>query len=290
MSAGGRDVYLIWGSQQVFLRGREPDKYGLFVNGDGIEGWDSSPDAKVSLTERQTGDGAHAIEESSILYAARTVTVNFNAHGETRSEVTKYLRNINGMCHRLIKLRVVDDDQDTYVNGYIESSVDAEWFGNWAQGEITVVCPDPRRYSTSVKRVQLFPNGSASGGLFYGNEGKGLVYSLSYGKAPEVLQNVATLVNNGNTTAYPVITANGSLTANFRFDSSNGSVSYSQSVGGTPVVFDCLTRTANIGGLDRSKYLTERGFPKVPPYGSNTITMQASGSGWATVEWHDTYI
>lgn len=290
MSAGGRDVYLTWDGGSVFLRGQEPDKMGIFVSGDGIEGWDSTPDTKVTLTERQTGDGAHEIEESSILYAARTVTVNFHAHGDSRYEVTGYLRELNAAAHHMITLRVVDDDQDTFVTGYMSSNIEAEWYGNWATGDFTVVCPDPRRYSTDVHRLQMLPNGSASGGLFYGNEGKGLTYPLSYGKEPEALQNVVTLENKGNSASYPKIVVTGPITGGFRFDSSDGSVSFSQSVSGTPLVFDSLTRTANVGGLDQSRFLTDRGFPIVPANGSRSITMHASGTGWATVEWRDTYI
>ena len=285
----GRDVYISWDGGEVFLRGNRPDRMGLFVEGDGIEGWDSSPEPKVSLTERQTGDGAHAIEETMVLYAARTVIIPFHAHGRDRDETTRMLRSVNAACHRLVTLRIVDSEHDTFSTGYVRTNVEPKWNRYWATGEIEVVCPDPRRYSTEEHRVQLMPTGSMSGGLSYG-EGDGLVYDLAYGQAPDVLQNVASLTNDGNSTAYPVVMVNGQMQGGFRLDCESGSVAYSQPVGSVPLVLDSLTRTANVGGLDTSRSLTSRGFPEIPPGGSATLNFQAYGDGWADISWRDTWI
>lgn len=285
----GRDVYISWGGGEVFLRGNRPDRMGLFVEGDGIEGWDSSPEAKVSLTERQTGDGAHAIEEPMVLYAARTVIIPFHAHGRDRDETTRLLRSINAACHRLVTLRIVDSEHDTFSTGYVRTNVEPKWNRYWATGEIEVVCPDPRRYSTEVHRVQLMPTGSSAGGLFFGS-GAGLVLDANFGKAPETLQNVATLSNAGNSTAFPKIAVTGPMDGGLRFDSGSGSVGYSEPVRSAQLVLDSLTRTASVGGVDASRRLTSRGFPQVPAGGSVDIAFQASGTGWATVEWRDTWI
>lgn len=285
----GRDVYITWGGGEVFLRGNRPGMTGLFVEGDGIEGWDSSPEPKVSLTERQTGDGAHAIEEPMVLYAARTVIIPFHAHGRDRDETMGFIRSLNAACHRLVTLRIVDSAHDTWTEGYVRTGVEPKWNRYWATGEIEIVCPDPRRYSTEVHRAQLMPTGSLSGGLHYGT-GAGLVYDLTYGDAPEVMQNIATLENAGNSTAYPVVMVNGEMQGNFRIDSEKGSLLYTQSVGSVPLELDSLTRTANVAGLDTSRHLASRGFPEIPPGGSTTLNFQAYGNGWADIEWHDTWI
>lgn len=287
---GGREVYLTWDGGEVHLRGHSPGETGLFVSGDGIEGWDSSPDAKVQMTEMQTGDGAHAVSEGDVLYSARTVTINFHAHGETRSEVTRMLRSISEACHRLVRLRVVDADHDTYCVGYVQPGVEPKWWREWATGAVTVVCPDPRRLSTEVRRIQLFPVAGVSGGLFYGDGGEGLVYPLNYGASAETLQNVGTLTNAGTSPAYPVVIVTGPIEGGLRVDSDSGSVAYSQPVGGVQLTLDSLTRTASVAGLDVSRNLTSRGFPVVPAGGSLSVNFQAYGTGWATVEWHDTYI
>ena len=287
---GGREVYLTWEGGEVRLRGHSPGERGLFVSGDGIEGWDSAPDAKVQMTEMQTGDGAHAVEESQVLYSARTVTVHFHAHGQTRSETVSLLRELSSLCHHIVRLRVVDADHDTYCHGYVQPGVEAKWYREWATGTFTVVCADPRRLSTEARRVQLFPASKVSGGLFYGDGGGGLAYDLNYGAAPETLQNLGTLVNDGTADAYPVVTLTGPLQGSLRLDWDGGSVAYSQPVGAVPLTLDSLTRTASVQGLDTSRYLTSRGFPVVPAGGSISINLQAVGTGWATVEWHDTYI
>lgn len=267
-----------------------PSTDGLCVSADGIEGWYSTPDAKVSMTEMQTGDGAHAIQEQDVLYSARTVTVEWFSSGGSRAGALAGVERLLSLAHRLVTLRVVDADSDTWATGYVQVGVDAGVANGIETGTLTVVCADPRRYSTEAHRLQMLPSTyGTSGGLSYG-EGGGLVYDLTYGEFEGTLQNVATLTNAGTSTAYPTITVNGTIYAGLTVSHDSGSVTYSQQVGGVPLVLDSLTRTASVGGLDTSRYLTSRGFPTVPAGGSVTLRFMATGSGWVTVEWHDTYV
>lgn len=287
--SGGRQVYLTWDGGEVYLRGDHPERMGLFVTSDGIDGWSSSPTDKVSMTEMQTGDGSHPITDKDVLYSSRTVTVNFRAHGSNRDEVLELINSIAQACHRMVRIRVIDGSSDTYCIGYTSHSIDAEWDEHWGIGSINVVCPDPRRLSTETHRVQLFPVAGVSGGLSY-DEGDGLVYPLDYGSSAETLQNVGTLTNEGSSPAYPVIIVTGPIEGGVRLDWDGSSVAYSQPVSGVPLTLDSLTRTASIEGLDVSRNLTSRGFPVVPAGGSLSVNLQAYGTGWATIEWHDTYI
>lgn len=263
---------------------------GLYVSSDGIEGWYSTPDAKVSMTEMQTGDGAHTVEESQVLYAARTVTLHWVAVGDSRDGALAGDLALLSTAHRLVRLRVVDASSDTYATGYTQVSADAGMASSVMTGTVTVVCPDPRRYSTEARRVQLLPVAGVSGGLHYGEGGPGLLYPLDYGESAETLQNVGTLVNEGTSPAYPVVTLTGPLEGGARVDWDGGSVAYSQPVAGVPLALDSLTRTASVAGLDVSRSLTSRAFPVVPAGGSVSLNFQAYGTGWADVEWHDTYI
>lgn len=290
MAGNGRQVWLTWDGGEIYFRGDHPENTGNFVSGDGIEGWDSSPDAKVSMTEMQTGDGAHAIAESDVLYSARTVTINIHGHGVDRADVVSLMRQVNAACHHLVRLRIVDANDDTYCYGYVQPGFEAEWDEVIHTGDITVVCPDPRRLSTEAKRIQLMAPTAVSGGLFYGENGEGLEYDLNYGASPSTLQNVGTLINNGNSPAYPVITVNGPIQGGFRIDWNGGSVAYSGAVSGVPLTLDSLTRTASIAELDQSRLLTSRGFPIVPAGGAISVNFQGVGTGWCDVEWHDTYI
>lgn len=285
----GRTVTLSWGGGSVTLRGDRPGDTGLFVSGDGIDGWDSAPEAKVTLSERQSADGAHGIDERDVLYAARTVVVSFHAHGRDRDEVTSLLRQVSAACHRLVRIRVVDGGQDTYATGYVRPTVDAKWHGEWATGEIEVVCADPRRYSSATRTANLMASSTGSGGLFFGDSMSGLVFPLNYGEGLTVGSNYASVENGGTSPAYPTITVYGPMDP-VVLHCGDGVLSYSQPVSGAPLVLDSLSATATIGGTDVSRNLVRRGFPVVPAGGSMTISLQSSGAGFATVSWHDTYI
>lgn len=278
------------GGRTVRLEGASGATLGLHVSSGGVAGWHGTPAAKVSMTEMQTGDGAHAVPESLVLYSARTVTVSWVSVGADRDGALAGVLELLSAAHRLVRLRVADASSDTYVTGYAQVETDAGVASHVMTGTLTVLCPDPRRYSTELHATQLMPSGAASGGLSFGPGRLGLELPISFGEGVGGLQNVATLHNAGTSPAYPVIAVTGPVDAGLRLDWDGGSLSYGDAVRGVPLRLDCLTRTASVGGLDTSRHLTSRGFPCVPAGGSVTISAQMAGGGWATVEWRDTYI
>ena len=286
----GRQVYLTWDGGEVYLRGDHPEQRGLFVTGDGIEGWDSAPTPKVSMTEKQTGDGAHDISANNILYSARTVIINFRAHGNNRNDVLGLIEQVAKACGNLVKLRIVDASRDLYCVGYIEHSMEAEWSERWGVGSITVVCPDPIKKSTRVNKIQLSPVSSGFGGLYYGEDGVGLSYPLSYGTVPEGVNNLGTILNSGNHKSYPLITVNGRMNGGFILDFGEYSLSYSQPVDVIPLVLNSKNRIASIGGLDVSRNLVSRGFPEMEPGESLSVAFLGYGDGWVDIEWNDSFI
>lgn len=288
--SGGRQVYITWNGGEVYFRGDHPEREGLFVTGDGIEGWDSSPDPKVSMTERQTGDGAHDISSEDVLYSARTVTINFRAHGKNRDEVLQYIRQVAEATHRLVQLRIVDASSDTYCEGYTQHTIEAEWNDHWGIGTLVVVCPRPERLSYGAHRIQLEPTSTGKGGLFFGNEGKGLVFPISFGVKADDARNVGTISNTGTTNSYPTITVNGQMKSGMELVFGKKTLSYSQPINSTPLVLDSRSRMAFMGGVDVSRNLRQRGFPVVGPGESLSVVLQAEGTGYVAIEWHDTYI
>ena len=59
----------LWAGDELVCRfnpADSPDR-GLYITANGVEGWDTLPDAKVALTERGQGDGAHDVSETDIL-------------------------------------------------------------------------------------------------------------------------------------------------------------------------------------------------------------------------------
>lgn len=270
-------------------RQERPD--GLGITTDGVEGWRSTPEAKVTLTERASGNGAHDIAPSDILYSARTVTIHWVALAEQHDAVIASLNLLLSAAGQLVRLRVVDGADDTYATGYVTVSSDAAWHEGRMVGTMTVVCPRPERLSWLSTDVQVYPVSSTSGGLFYGGKALGLVYPLSYGTDAGSPQSVALLRNRGSATAYPVITVTGPMPDGVLLVGSDGrSVQWSGSVGRVPLILDSRTQTASMGGVDVSRLLTRRGFPLVPAGGSLSVQLMTPGDGWATISVHDTYM
>ena len=291
----------------------------LIVNDEGIEGWYSTPDAKVEMTEMQTGDGSHAVAETDILYSARTITLGWTASattGDSRPTALQGVHKLLALAHKLVTIRVIDSTSDTYAVGYLQVETDSGIAYKYMSGTVTIVCADPRRYSTQAHSVQAYPPGDTEGGLYYMQPDDwapeplypsdttwpsdttypsllwsgSLVYPLYYVGTAVKLQNIVTVTNAGTSPCYPTITITGPMDGGFSIEWSGGRVVYSEDVEGVPLVLESLTRTASISSLDRSRYLTERVFPVIQPGESETITLRGTGTGWATVEWNDTYM
>lgn len=261
----------------------------------GIEGWWSTPAAKVNVTARGQGDGGHDVSEDDISYASRTVTLHWNANASSRDELLALTDSVRRLVHRQVRMRVVDGTEDTCCSGgYMVLTQQPDYrSGSIADSTITIVFERPERLSSTPQRYQLLPSiESDHVGLSYGDSGKGLAYPLSYGKAAVDARNVCTLTNNGSSRAYPVFTVQGPWPngVQLTFPGLNMSLDYAQAVGNVPLVLDLRSRTASIGGLDVSRNLRQRGFPIVQPGGSLAVNLQSIGNGYVSVECHDTYM
>lgn len=261
----------------------------------GIEGWWSTPAAKVNVTARGQGDGGHDVAEDDIAYASRTITLHWNANASSRDALIALTDSVRRLVHRQVTMRVVDGTEDTYCSGgYMVLTQQPDYrSGSIADSTITLVFERPERLSTAAQRCQLLPSiESDRVGLSYGSAARGLAYPLSYGMAAVDARNVCTLVNNGSSRAYPVFTVQGPWPdgVQLTFPGLDMSLDYAQAVGSVPLVLDSRSRTVSIGGLDVSRNLRQRGFPTVPPGGSLAVNLQSVGDGYVTVECHDTYM
>lgn len=290
---------LSYGDTTVTLYGTQHSP-ATYVTVDGIEGWYGTPDAKWDLTERSYSDGAFDLgSEDDIIYASRTVTVNVGVVDTSRANVLERMAEVSGCAHHLTRLRVVDDWSDTYVTGYATVESEATWDECNNEMTVTLECPDPRRYASEgtsgYGQCILEPSSiGITGGLYYGEDAAGLVYDLSYGDVDGESGNIGTLSNGGSSTAYPVATVYGTFDDGFSLMMTTGgtlyTVEYGRPVTGKPVVLDYRTRSATVGGSDRSRYLTSRGFHGIEPGDSATFNLQAEGSGYAQVVVQDTYM
>lgn len=265
---------------------------GAALNARTIKGWYSTPQPKVKLTERESSDGAHDIEPNAVLYSARTVTLELYAEGSDRSEVQEAINNLLAMAHGLVKLRVKDDNHDTYVEGYLSVDVKADKATrNREEVTVTIVCPRPERLSEAFSVAFMIPSVKGYGGLQYSHVGV-LTFPLSYGVAAERVTSICTITNHGTATAYPVITAMGNLPFGFTVTNSatGEQLGYSDGVSSAPVILDSRTRTASVNGVDVTRNVYLREFPVVGAGETVTLSLEAAGTGTIEVNLRDTFI
>lgn len=448
-------LYFGDGQSVKFHSGRyKPDGGALMIGKEGIEGWWSAPNLKTDVTERASGNGGHDVAADRILYATRTVTVHFDAIGDVHSEVLDAVTKVSQANGMPVRFRVVDDQSDTFVSGYVHPQFGATWNERHQTGTLTIVCPRPERLAWSPLQTQLFPVSVMQGGLRYstvhrlvsawtgtpnasasnlsqdgkvvatnwvtdpnalqkvgtwspagsttvaqlpdehwmyapgkgvtemtlfipitplaqddyvycewlggtgdghlenmdtvakgngwvlgkntnpaGNKtiqptlngtpitilkvgrysaadyetmkalgvdwfsgdsypvptGKGLSYPLNYGTAGSA-SNVALLLNQGSSKAYPVLTVTGSFPNGVQIQWDGNALQYDGAIGAVPLILDSRSRTASMGGVDVSRNLSRRDFPVVPAGGSVSLRLMSAGTGWVTAVCRDTYI
>lgn len=320
------------GVDDVTLHGGMGGTGRLVISGK-VKGWYGHPDLKVSTSARSMADGNHDVEDSSVHYGPRTLTIPVAAVAETRAEAIGLAQSLDAMGHRVVDVRLVEDGtapdvvpvdgmavdgdvlsldaapvtmgdggHDTWCSGYLRTEWDDRHAPDGALvGSVTVVCPDPHRYSTLAHVGYMTPAIHGLGGLEFGPKPSGLGgtiatgvlgYPLTYGPAAEGASSACTLTNAGTDVAYPTIVASGSMPGGFAVtDRATGAqVAYGAPVGSQPVAIDCRARTASVNGVDVTRYLTQRHFPRVQPGGGISLALIAEGIGGVAVEVRDTYI
>ena len=281
-----RFVEVIGASDTVRFTGRV-DAAGLHLAGDGIEGWYGQPDRKVTLTERQTGDGDFPVRDEDLHFAARTITIHAEVLADTRDDLLASVDRIMRLTDASVQVRVVDAGMDTWAAGYLQAAAPATWSEHSAAVTLTVVCVDPRRYSTAALTRFLTADTGSGGGLVFP-----IGQPVSFG-GDGLVDTTGLLLNAGTAPAFPTFTVHGTFPAGVRISAGSLSVTYVGPIAGAPLTLDSLTRTASVGGLDRSQFLGERDFPVVPAGGSLRVAfmpLDATTGGWCEATVRDTYI
>ena len=253
-----------------------------------VEGWYSTPDLKVEAHGRQTGDGNFQTPADRVLYESRTVTAHVLAYGRNRDEVVAWAETLHRAVGGLVTVSVSDGGRTTWARGYCQINFEADHYEDAMPGTLTVVCDDPRRYGAARSAV-LAPAGPSGGLVFHAGEPRGLVWPLSFGDGSPSAQR-AVLVNEGTARAYPVLECAG-VDAGFSvLDADGRGVTCASTGGWQPLVLDCLSRTATVAGVDRTRDLRRRDFFSVPPGGTLALSLHGTARGSVTCRWHDTYI
>lgn len=253
-----------------------------------IEGWYSTPDLKVDVHPRHTGNGNFQTPADRVLYESRTVTAHVLAYGNGRDEVVEWATKLNRTAGGLVTVTVFDGGVSTWARGYCQLNFDASHYEDAMPGTLTVVCDDPRRYGT--RRSGTVVPAVVGSGLRFEGEGEALRFPVYFGEA--VGGEALLMENAGTATAYPTITVRGAEGPVVTCDGCAEPLSFQTgSVNGAELVVDCLNRTVTAGGADAGRLLATRGFPSIPPGGSVSITVTDPDPGCtAEVVWHDTYI
>lgn len=266
---------------------------GLCLTDGQIDGWWGTPDPKWSLTERQSADGAHAVMDEMALYSARTVTFDVVAIAADRAGVKELRDGVLSMAHGLVRLRVVDESEDTFCDGLLSVKADPKWLDASAKMTLALTCPDPRRLSTAAESATMLPaSASLTAGLSYGEGGGGLAYPLDYGRGALDARNVCSVTNHGTSTAWPVLRVSRGM-ADVVVRATCAGASSTLALAGTcttEVTIDCRTRTAETSRTDVTRRLTGAGALAVPPGESMRLALESAGTGSVTVELRDTYI
>ena len=165
-----------------------------------LDGWDGTPDGKVALTERASGDGAHDVSADSILYSARTVAVDYRVLADSRDELLSVQHALLSLAHRQVRIRVTDDTSDLFAAGYVHEVSKDKSQQNLARqtetGTLTIVCPRPERLAWNPLQSQLFPVSEVQGGLRYST-----VHELVSAWAGAANASTSTLSENGSVIA-----------------------------------------------------------------------------------------
>lgn len=287
----------------------------LGLTGDGITGWYSMPAVKVDATARGQGDGGHDIAEDTIMYASRTVTLHWNANSADRAGVLAMTDLIRRFAHRLVRLRVVDADSDTYCEGgYLAMNQASVYRHAMVEpSSVTIVFERPERLATNAQLFQLLPLDGQGQGLSYGDRletywtgtpndsvsvlsvtpvSDGLAYPVCYGRPGGDGRNRGVLENHGTSRAYPQLSVVGDFPQGVRLLLGDGAIiEYTQPVTvGAPLSLDFRSRTARIDGRDMSRWLSHRGFSPIKARSSMSIVLKSEGEGYVTCLTHDTYM
>lgn len=266
---------------------------GLCLTDGQIDGWWSTPDPKWSLTERQSADGAHAVMDEMALYSARTVTFDVVAIAADRAGVKELRDGVLSMAHGLVRLRVVDESEDTFCDGLLSVKADPKWLDASARMTLALTCPDPRRLATAAESAVMLPaSASLTAGLSYGEGGGGLAYPLSYGEGALDARNVCCVTNHGTSTAWPVLRVSRGM-SDVEVRATCAGASSTLALAGTcatEVTIDCRARTAETAQTDVTRRLTGAGALAVPPGQTMRLTLATPGTGSVTAELRDTYI
>lgn len=252
-----------------------------------IIGWTDGTAARRDATPRATSNGDFS-EKASM--SSRLISLSGSAVGKDREELQELRDTFTGL--------LADGE---YTQIAVETSIDTryatvglEGTPSWVQQSDTVAiwrldlyAPDPYIYGVE-RSIHLGATTDVGGGLSYP-----LTYPINYNAQNQTAVNPY-INNKGNVPAWPLFVVTGDYFSGFTItDGRDRKVSYTGSVSYyAPVVIDMAKGTATQSGVDKSIYVSERGWFAIQPNQSinPAFSPVQNASGWCDILIRDTYI
>lgn len=251
-----------------------------------IVGWTDGPSVRRSAVDRPTSDGTFT---EPYHRGARTISISGTAVATNRVQLQQMRDQLMGLLW-----------DGSYVQISVETSVDTrystvglEGTPSWVQHtdtfaafKIDFYAPDPYIYGVE-RRTTISGTTGVVDGLKYP-----LTYPVNYNLSTTVSD--AYIKNNGNAMMWPKFTIHGDYYAGFFLtDNISHRVTFTGPVSSfSPVTIDMGAGTAFQNGIDKSEYLSKRGWWGVPP--GQTIRPRfepiQQASGWCDIIFRDTWI
>lgn len=264
------------------------DDMGLpFIDVLSVDGLDTAP-LRTSTDEHQGMDGTYI---DSPFVSARTIVISGNLYTDpddtdtllnqlradyTKDDVRPFYFQLPGQSTKFINCQ----------GGGFRYSIDGGRRAGMTSVQATLVAEDPYIYDANPTSATVsVPTLSILGTSF------NALFNLGFGGA---LPNFgATVTNQGNHTAYPLITITGPVTNPVLVDSYSGTtmaLNVTLTAGDILVIDTRLKSIVLDGTVSRRTALSGRQWISVPPGISDTISFTAdSGTGSCTVQLWNTY-
>jgi phage-related protein len=264
------------------------DDMGMpFIDLQSVSGLDTAP-LRSSTDEHQGMDGAYV---DSPFVSARTIVLTGNLYTDpddtdtlldqlradyTQDDVRPFYFQLPGRPTRFINCQ----------GGGFRYDIDGGRRAGLTAIQATLVAEDPYIYdATPTSSTVAVPTLSILGTSF------NMAFNMGFGGP---LPNFgATVTNNGNHTAYPIITITGPVTNPVLVDSNSGTtmaLNISLSAGDTLVIDTRLKSIVLNNYVSRRTAMAGRTWISVPPGISDTISFTAdNGTGSCTVQLYNTY-
>lgn len=257
-----------------------------------LKGWFGGVGVVAADTQRTLG---HGLFEAVAQRTGRPITISSELYfqDETARDIAD--RFLSGLLWdgEYGEIEVMIGDKSQFATVRLDGAIAHSYIGtNGINFQIPLIASDPRIYD-APRYSQIFPAGFGQGlvfPLFTTQQDSSGTPVLDWGKNAPLS---AALGNEGNATAYPVITVHGDWPAGFSITESGRSITYPAFVDqSTPVVIDMAEGTVLVGGVDQTYKLTSRDWLDVAPGESiqPRITALAPSTGWADVQLSSTYM